>query len=703
MEQNRGYVRGRVSGEKLRDSSSNYSSRMSSNSLHNFGAHKGSHEHHHFKEWKHTETGGYHFKNSNFIQAQHRGKRRHDQLSQQELRKPYSDVSEEHRYNGKPFYEEGSRKNFQSNSSSYLASQERKSYQRQEYESRSVNYHNSSREQILSHNQEQPSHIDSRSKHWVCTSGRNQLKHRKEINPHSEGNIGQGSDFSRCAFTVRPKQPDSTISSIPQKEVLPEISGSSASSVEVSNAEKTPKKSIRNDDDQQERSDDVELVLNEDDVDTDMDENGSDPLSSPLDYNDGDSIKIQPSAIVNNSQETTSPLCEIKNSDSSCPIKGDLTDDRAQITIASSASHKNRSQELPNYFIPLRCPHCHLRVVTFREYISHLSSQRHGESLRKVSVQHRMSLAKLRMRQRKEQKRIEAQTSRPPHNSRMNFCAICKLYHSESRLNHETTELHKVIKKFLMPYCPVCRLGFKSRMLYEKHVATLTHIKNKVNMEKSHERRRQEKLRFEKRLETGQDSCEDGEEPDDVDLNLDNFMILDAVGSDADGEGLEDQPVGQQWVKEIQVMFCDACQRYLTRTEPLEKALELHCRSRAHHQATHQRQQSDQTNLPEPSDLSEATNLKFEDSNQEIHDAKPDEVQEEKVEPAELRLSERSESEERLWREAEEDIGEFCDILGQDARADPQPKRGSPYDQSSNQLIAAEECDVENDDGDEGQ
>lgn len=122
----------------------------------------------------------------------------------------------------------------------------------------------------------------------------------------------------------------------------------------------------RNDDDQQERSDDVELVLNEDDVDTDMDENGSDPLSSPLDYNDGDSIKIQPSAIVNNSQESTSPLCEIKNSDSSCPIKGDLTDDRAQITIASSASHKNRSQELPNYFIPLRCPHCHLRVVTFR-------------------------------------------------------------------------------------------------------------------------------------------------------------------------------------------------------------------------------------------------------------------------------------------------------------------------------------------------
>ena len=83
-------------------------------------------------------------------------------------------------------------------------------------------------------------------------------------------------------------------------------------------------------------------------------------------------------------------------------------------------------------------------MAVIQEYISHLSTQRHAESLRKISIQHRMSLAKLRTRQRKEQLQIEAQSSRPAHNSRMNFCAICKLYHSESRPNHETTELHKV-------------------------------------------------------------------------------------------------------------------------------------------------------------------------------------------------------------------------------------------------------------------
>merc|ERR1712071_33263 len=124
--------------------------------------------------------------------------------------------------------------------------------------------------------------------------------------------------------------------------------------------------------------------------------------------------------------------------------------------------------------------------VWCQEYIGHLSSQRHAESLRKISLQHRMSLAKLRTRQRKEQLQIEAQSSRPAHSSRMNFCAICKLYHSESRPNHETTELHKIIKNFLMPYCPICRVNFKSRMLYEKHVATLTHIKVSVHRSRLH-------------------------------------------------------------------------------------------------------------------------------------------------------------------------------------------------------------------------
>ena len=79
-----------------------------------------------------------------------------------------------------------------------------------------------------------------------------------------------------------------------------------------------------------------------------------------------------------------------------------------------------------------------------KDYINHLGSSRHNESLEKLSTQHKLSLSKLRARQRKEQSQMEVQNSRSSHNARKNFCAICKLYHSESRPNHETTELHKV-------------------------------------------------------------------------------------------------------------------------------------------------------------------------------------------------------------------------------------------------------------------
>jgi len=293
------------------------------------------------------------------------------------------------------------------------------------------------------------------------------------------------------------------------------------------------------------------------------------------------------------------------------------------------------SQDPPQYFIRLQCPHCHQRSVTFREYIAHLSSQRHAESLRKLSLQHRMSLAKLRTRQRKEQLQIEAQSSRPAHSSRMNFCAICKLYHSESRPNHETTELHKIIKNFLMPYCPICRVNFKSRMLYEKHVATLTHIKNKVNMEKTYERRRKEERKPD----------HNDEKEDCVLLDLDNFMTLDAVGSvDGDGDGcpsLEEVVVGEEYVKKVEVYYCEICQRYLSRTEPIDKVLELHCRTRAHHHAVEEKQRE---NIPDDS---------VADGNEECSGTQT---------TAESELK-RTASEERLWDEAGKDIGGVGDAV----------------------------------------
>jgi hypothetical protein len=42
---------------------------------------------------------------------------------------------------------------------------------------------------------------------------------------------------------------------------------------------------------------------------------------------------------------------------------------------------------------------------------------------------------------------------------------------------HMSSDLHAAISKFLFPQCNVCSTKFYSPMAYEKHIATLNHIK----------------------------------------------------------------------------------------------------------------------------------------------------------------------------------------------------------------------------------
>ena len=61
------------------------------------------------------------------------------------------------------------------------------------------------------------------------------------------------------------------------------------------------------------------------------------------------------------------------------------------------------------------------------------------------------------------------------------------------------------------------------------------------------------------------------------------------IGDADNGMSLEENAVGQECVKKVEAFFCDVCQRYLSRVEPLEKGLEFHCRTRSHHHAYEER------------------------------------------------------------------------------------------------------------------
>lgn len=74
------------------------------------------------------------------------------------------------------------------------------------------------------------------------------------------------------------------------------------------------------------------------------------------------------------------------------------------------------------------------------------------------------------------------------------------------------------------------------------------------------------------------------------------FKVVDvwvSLGDADNGISLEESPVGQEFVKKVEAFFCEVCQRYLSRVEPLEKGLEIHCRTRSHHQAFEERLNGD--------------------------------------------------------------------------------------------------------------
>lgn len=258
------------------------------------------------------------------------------------------------------------------------------------------------------------------------------------------------------------------------------------------------------------------------------------------------------------------------------------------------------SEELPSRrdgrkFIKLTCPHCAHRSVTFKEYSLHLYSGRHSAAMRRIALRHKATLTRMRVLQRQEQRRVEARdAARGTLPSRTMFCPICKLNYRSLKAVHQLSDSHRQMKRFLTPFCRVCRIQFRSPMLFETHMCSLDHIKRKSALKE--------------RMNAGNGDAEadsSGPEEDDKEVNLDNFMTLDSVGDvDEDEESPEkkkEKPesegtndtekkpkskqmikVGAEYIKRVEVQFCELCKMYLPRSENSERAIALHCSTRSH-------------------------------------------------------------------------------------------------------------------------
>lgn len=93
--------------------------------------------------------------------------------------------------------------------------------------------------------------------------------------------------------------------------------------------------------------------------------------------------------------------------------------------------------------------------------------------MNRLALRQKAQLSRLRLAQRNTQKEIDEKLT----DKRSQHCKICQLHFKQKKEEHEETEDHRSIKKFCIPYCNICKLGFQRPMLYESHRCSIQHLR----------------------------------------------------------------------------------------------------------------------------------------------------------------------------------------------------------------------------------
>lgn len=96
--------------------------------------------------------------------------------------------------------------------------------------------------------------------------------------------------------------------------------------------------------------------------------------------------------------------------------------------------------------------------------------------MRHIAVKQKAQLNRMRLAQRKAQRELEesiADIGEKP----VQFCVVCRLNYRTGKEEHLASESHLKMKKFLLPFCKICRIACKSPMAYETHRSSIEHLK----------------------------------------------------------------------------------------------------------------------------------------------------------------------------------------------------------------------------------
>ncbi|XP_026492685.1 zinc finger protein on ecdysone puffs isoform X1 [Vanessa tameamea] len=357
--------------------------------------------------------------------------------------------------------------------------------------------------------------------------------------------------------------------------------------------------------------------------------------------------------------KSKSPKEEVEASEGEGGDGGEDTDKEAD-----AASDAAPSQP----YVHLSCVHCKEKCATFAGYAKHLLSSKHRAAMSAVARRHKAQLLRMRVAQRGAQRELEAAAGAELA-TRTTFCLVCRLNHRTTRHAHNLTDTHRAMKRFLMPFCRICRVTFRSPMIYEHHICSIEHLKKKAN---------QTARRLSPKAE--------GSGDEGMDVDLDNFMTLDSVGDvdevedeDSGGEKKEEASpkkpkveinIGSEHIKKMEVWWCELCRVYLPRADTGSaeeaEALRRHCRLRIH-LGRYVQHRDTRTLRRHAERIHRQLHQQKEDEKEAANDDTENKVKVEKTEPTIEKKSQEngaevtntSGNEDKLWADVDKDIGEL--------------------------------------------
>ncbi|XP_011502532.1 PREDICTED: zinc finger protein on ecdysone puffs [Ceratosolen solmsi marchali] len=267
----------------------------------------------------------------------------------------------------------------------------------------------------------------------------------------------------------------------------------------------------------------------------------------------------------------------------------------------SAARHaESRYADVPisNMF----CHVCNKYMWDGNSFENHLRGRAHQLMMDKLDESYKLKVELMRheLRVAEEQRELSLTNSKRRGKklsvdlSVREYCTMCDLNFYGTLSSHRKSEKHQQLKTFLHPRCFPCAKEFPSRIEYDEHCLTPTHMKNAVQNEEQRKNKKKDKLaKGESEIRNAED------EEKDIGIDMKNDKLDDSATDASDYvTEIPDEPIdaklkipsykhcrthqlsiGKSLVKEVNGYHCERCRRFML----TEEDMTAHLRSITHY------------------------------------------------------------------------------------------------------------------------